>query len=327
MSYRRKLFAITIISIQLIASITRADEIKNISEAIKKTAISSPEHTQAINEIKNFSCKSNHVSDSEISHFMSTGNPPNPDEEPYCEIDASTGCQNGIFNMPLQADGLWLWQISRYQYIDYMTSMANQFHVPLPYIAADLSSITKLIEESIKNKLKTTPRENTLKNSNSTLGLYINDKKYGERLGEIENHLSISWNNYRNSLPKQQRDLTPEMGYGLECGAGEVPVFVKSSPDNAKIEIISDYDWRVCEALNLDPWDTKKCLGWSRVATNPIYLSGKYNYIATWSDEHKEESDFELTFSAEPNCQILEVSKNKSVHISTIPGGTTCPLQ
>ena len=63
--------------------------------------------------------------------------------------------------------------------------------------------------------------------------------------------------------------------YG-ECGDGEISVNVEYLQPTQRLQIITDFDYQVCELLSLDPWDADECPHVRDRLADVLLLSGRY---------------------------------------------------
>jgi len=87
-------------------------------------------------------------------------------------------------------------------------------------------------------------------------------------------------------------------GFRVEggCGAGEVSYRLAPSDTSARLFVIKQFYFLVCQARGLDPLDRNRCSGWHE-ATGRDSLSGagSYAYVAVWSDGSSTNGKFEIT--------------------------------
>ena len=80
------------------------------------------------------------------------------------------------------------------------------------------------------------------------------------------------------------------------CGAGEVKYRLVPSDKAARLFVIKQFYFQVCEARGLEGFDQKKCEGWQE-ATGRDEMSGAgmYKYSAVWPDGKVTTGDFPVT--------------------------------
>lgn len=87
------------------------------------------------------------------------------------------------------------------------------------------------------------------------------------------------------------------------CGAGEVPVVIRTRPADAAVAYIPLFKYKLCEARQLSPLDAKVCNGWVNAVKKEEYLSGKYFYIAKWADGGRTSGVFNVNDSFDPSVE------------------------
>jgi hypothetical protein len=68
------------------------------------------------------------------------------------------------------------------------------------------------------------------------------------------------------------------------CGAGEVPIKIKTSPLAAQVFIIPTFYYEVCRAQGVAPESMSACDHWREVLAPIEDISGSYHYFVRWRD-------------------------------------------
>lgn len=68
------------------------------------------------------------------------------------------------------------------------------------------------------------------------------------------------------------------------CGAGELPVELRTRPAGGRISYITLFRHRLCEVQRIPPTDRQRCRGWVDVVKAQEFLSGQYAYQVRWPD-------------------------------------------
>ena len=73
---------------------------------------------------------------------------------------------------------------------------------------------------------------------------------------------------------------------GTECGGGGlVPITIKSRPKGANIDLISEFDYALCQVDGKDPNKQQTCPAWRRVPSGGRVEVGGYYYVkASWKN-------------------------------------------
>jgi hypothetical protein len=80
------------------------------------------------------------------------------------------------------------------------------------------------------------------------------------------------------------------------CGAGEVKYQLVPSDPSARLFVIKQFYFQVCEARGVEPFDQQKCAGWQEATgRNQLSGAGIYKYSATWPDGKVTTGDFPIT--------------------------------
>lgn len=61
-----------------------------------------------------------------------------------------------------------------------------------------------------------------------------------------------------------------------QCGGGEVTISFELREGLTRAKIIPELYYFACEGAGLSPFDTKKCIGWTDVASENLWISGVY---------------------------------------------------
>ena len=87
----------------------------------------------------------------------------------------------------------------------------------------------------------------------------------------------------------------PQFTFEGGCGAGEQEVRITTSPRGARVSYISLFQYRLCQARNVNPEDPAHCEGW--ISAVKVYedMIGKYRYLATWPDGYQAKGLFDIT--------------------------------
>ncbi|MEO1048503.1 MAG: hypothetical protein AAFW59_09280, partial [Pseudomonadota bacterium] len=73
--------------------------------------------------------------------------------------------------------------------------------------------------------------------------------------------------------------------YAEGCGAGEEIIEMTTAPSGGSIFLISHFKKLVCEGRGIDPFDTRKCAGWSQLIDGSVgSVVGDYFYVVRWPD-------------------------------------------
>ncbi|PNG50316.1 hypothetical protein CHC07_05845 [Variovorax sp. B4] len=116
------------------------------------------------------------------------------------------------------------------------------------------------------------------------------DRAWGGPSAKLRYQLASSWNFKLAGLPREQQEQIPALNFmpcpGVPAAGGaygwKYPV--RSEPLGARIHLISDFDFRLCEARGKEQWNPDSCADWELLATESTRLIGTYRYIATWPD-------------------------------------------
>ena len=224
-----------------------------------------------------------------------------------CALSSETMCNGGLYQHDFSNDGRWAWTISRIGYIKYFHVLSQWAAFPETVIGNELEALQKITLDNIERRLK---RPKTLQNySGNEGGMGLNNDVENDRgrTDDLERILALKWDKYLATLPKSRQATLPDLEYDPSCdsgrdslllkanptvkppecdacGGGEMSVKIKSDPPDAKIRIISDFDWQLCRDLKRDPWNPETCWGWSRIVTKKLPLIGIYRYVAEWKD-------------------------------------------
>jgi hypothetical protein len=115
-------------------------------------------------------------------------------------------------------------------------------------------------------------------------------------LREIEKTLADSVIAYGRGSPR-----LPQFTWEGGCGAGEQEVEITTTPRGAMVSYISLFQYKLCEARNVNPEDPARCDGWISAVKVFEDMIGKYHYIATWPDGHQAKGIFDITGKATVN--------------------------
>jgi hypothetical protein len=115
-------------------------------------------------------------------------------------------------------------------------------------------------------------------------------ERLDDELRKVEQTLAdpvIAWGQGNTRLPQ----FTWQGG----CGAGEAEVTITTTPRGARVSYISLFQYKLCQARNLNAEDPARCDGWMNAVKVYEDMIGKYHYIATWPDGHQAKGIFEIT--------------------------------
>ncbi|MBW8640371.1 hypothetical protein K1W69_24480 [Hoeflea sp. WL0058] len=89
--------------------------------------------------------------------------------------------------------------------------------------------------------------------------------------------LSIRANQAFRHAWKQGRLKRPAIVLAVgECGAGEVSVDIKFREPTERLQLITDFDYLICEREGLDPWNSNECPDVRDSVQETELLAGKY---------------------------------------------------
>lgn len=137
---------------------------------------------------------------------------------------------------------------------------------------------------SEKSPLSTIQRKEMLRKADSILELDWQQLSYEETqmvLDKFWEHL------YTDILDFNENEIAFELAEigaaatfiydeSWECGGYESAFYYIERSENNNIMIISDLDYEICKALNLDPWSSTECLAWQPFPEEEFLASGWY---------------------------------------------------
>lgn len=87
----------------------------------------------------------------------------------------------------------------------------------------------------------------------------------------------------------------PQFQFEGGCGAGEEEVRITSTPGGARVRYISLFQYKLCQARNINPEDPANCEGWISAVKLYEDMIGKYRYVAAWPDGYQTRGLFDIT--------------------------------
>jgi hypothetical protein len=184
-----------------------------------------------------------------------------------CNVEASV--HNSCRKFQLHQPTAWSGNVERIAYIQYFRELAERSHFSPKVIGGDLEAMEAQVLEDVAKRLQ-------------------GWRGAPASFASVEQQLAIHWNETLRQYPPGGQTWLPALQVSTappQCiRAGEIAVTIRSEPPGARVRLISDYDWRLCDALNHDPWDPAKCWGWTALPANGAMLSGTYRYQADWPD-------------------------------------------
>jgi len=95
------------------------------------------------------------------------------------------------------------------------------------------------------------------------------------------------------------------------CGAGESYIKVRLAPPGpAQIAYIPAYQWKLCKAQGLNPYDKTKCPNWRNMsASNEVteFWSGLYYFDVKWTSG---KSTYRGPYQLKPSEKVISISPN-----------------
>jgi len=96
-----------------------------------------------------------------------------------------------------------------------------------------------------------------------------------------------SWDDFVIKLVSQLRAENPKTKYpnvskeADGCGDGEIEVKIERYPNSARLHVINEFSFKVCQARHVDPYDAAACPGWFELLSRKEKLAGFYYYNLT----------------------------------------------
>jgi len=158
------------------------------------------------------------------------------------------------------------------------TNNLLRLRIPPMVWAGHLQALTEIAVEYIGVLRRSPSQKKTLSEETS------------QRIEREEKRLAASVSGYARTQSPRSREVVLQEG----CGAGEVPVVIRTQPAGAQVAYIPLFKFKLCEARKLPPQDPLSCTGWVNAVKKAEFLSGKYAYIARWSDGRSTSGVFNI---------------------------------
>jgi len=85
----------------------------------------------------------------------------------------------------------------------------------------------------------------------------------------------------------------PKLTYNLNCNMNAAfPVVLRANPANGRVWFIGLFQFRLCEARRLDPWNRAQCIAWREAGgDNSVPLFGIYKVQGEWPGGRRLQGD------------------------------------
>lgn len=123
-----------------------------------------------------------------------------------------------------------------------------------------------------------------------------------EHSGAFYPRFARALNAYRRTSGADLPEVMIEGG----CGAGEIGVYVKTSPPNASVVFIPRFFYQLCQKQGVDPTNVGRCDWWREAAEGMLQgFAGDYIYRARWPDGTTREGRISFTDPTEGQTFVI----------------------